>query len=73
MSEIPLLFIEAAPSLIYPDGDGGATFHVLDDEALQKAALTICERNGWSNEEAEALYEAMIELLAIVAAPSGGP
>ena len=59
--------IEAAPTLVYPDGDGGATFHVLDDDAVLRAASTISERNGWSDEEAGGLYEAVLELLAIVA------
>ena len=60
--------IEAAPSLVFSDGDGGATFHALDDDAVLKAASTICERNGWNEDEAAGLYEAVIELLAIVAA-----
>ncbi len=59
--------IEAAPTLVYPDGDGGATFHVLDDDTVLQAASTISERNGWNEDEAQGLYEAVLELLAIVA------
>ena len=66
--------IEAAPSLVFADGNGGATFHALDDDAVLRAASTICERNGWSEEEATALYEAVLELLAVVAEATGvGP
>ncbi len=64
--------IEAAPSLVYADGDGGATFHALDDDAVLKAASTISERNGWNEDEKQGLYEAVLELLAVVAGGDSG-
>ena len=63
--------IEAAPSLVYSDGEGGATFHALDDDAVLRAATTISHRNGWNEDELQGLYEAVIELLAVVAGEEG--
>lgn len=55
--------IEGAPALVLPDGEGGATFHLVTDEALQRVASDMAEVNGWTVEERRGLYEAMADFV----------
>jgi len=54
---------EGAPTLIQPDGNGGVTYTLITDEAITAAAQSVCDKNGWNDEEREGLYEAVIDVL----------
>lgn len=55
--------IEGAPSIIQPDGEGGAIFALVTDEAILKVVNRIVEENNWNEEERQGLYEAVLGVL----------
>ena len=55
--------IEGAPTIINPDGEGGATFILLTDEAILAVVHKMAESNDWSDDEQTALYQAVIAVL----------
>ena len=59
--------IEGAPAIINPDGEGGSTFTLLTDEAILSVVHEMAERNGWSDDEQTALYQAVVGVLESLA------
>ncbi len=66
--------VEAVAAVEHDQWERGSTVTIgmlrwwrSDDDTVLQAASTISERNGWNEDEAQGLYEAVLELLAIVA------
>lgn len=58
--------IEGAPTLVLPDGEGGATFHLVTDDELHSVATEMAELNNWNDEERQNLYEAMTNFIELI-------
>lgn len=64
--------IEGAPTLIVADGEGGVTFHLIEDAVLLSVAEEMSEANGWDEQERDNLYAALCDAIERIGAIETG-